>query len=369
MSQIQKPSNNSLNQTLETLWKRTRKKLPLSKQGSDLRTTDENASVEVKADASKLSYAKRREQVRRAQRTHRERREKYIQSLEEELLRLRDESSNISLETQEFREENEILKDIMTAYGISAPDNKSSGSPDPTATVSVIGSPGFGQRLSICLPGTPICGQQVFPPGFGIPDNDMIAAWGIKQVSEQSSPENGNTMPGDTPLDPNSPTHPPPCCHEVNKSSNSHPHGLDAPQVGIDFVLFLERCCLMHTLFPEDPDECTGHALTLLAPLLDAAPNRLQAPIPASTSWEIPTSELDRLFELASALELDGEITPVQAWNTIKQHPLFYKLDPENLRKLAFALVLEVRCFGFGGVIGEDVFTALVEQTFNALSV
>jgi hypothetical protein len=63
-------------------------------------------------------------------------------------------------------------------------------------------------------------------------------------------------------------------------------------------------------------------------------------------TWEIPAFELDRLFQLSSALNLDGEVTPIQAWIRIKEHPLFHKLDLERFRQLCIALCKEAKCFG-----------------------
>ena len=105
----------------------------------------------------------------------------------------------------------------------------------------------------------------------------------------------------------------------------------------------LERCCLSHARTPSGSDEPSGHALTVQAPLLMGAPQTLDD----RATWEVPASALDRLFELSSALNLDGELTPVQAWIRIQEHPLFHKFDPERLRQLCWALMKETQCFGW----------------------
>lgn len=86
----------------------------------------------------------------------------------------------------------------------------------------------------------------------------------------------------------------------------------------------------------------SGHALTLQAPLLVGTPPVLQN----QSTWEVPASEIERLLELAGALNLDGEITPVQAWRLISDHPKFDKLDPAGLQRISEGLVRNIHCFG-----------------------
>lgn len=105
----------------------------------------------------------------------------------------------------------------------------------------------------------------------------------------------------------------------------------------------MERCCIYHVHQLQDAEEPNGHAFTALAPLLTQAPTVLDD----CTSWQIPASELDRLLELSSALHLDGELTPVEMWMRIKQHPLFHKLNREGLQQLSQALIAGVQCFGY----------------------
>ncbi|KLJ12397.1 hypothetical protein EMPG_12558 [Blastomyces silverae] len=238
---------------------------------------------------------------------------------------------------------------------------------NPMATISVIGSPGFGQRLEVSLSDVPV--ERVFPPGFGIPERPpegktdlsvidlakrgMVPNDGAQPQPSLSPPAgfNGSDRPASARLSPQPLPTP------------SHPYGLDSTQVGVDFVLFMERCCIYHIHQPEDPEEPHGHAMTALAPVLNQAPQSLDD----CTTWQIPSCELDRLLELSSALELDGELTPVQMWARIKHHPLFHRLDPEGLRKLSNALVAGVQCFGFGATFEEQFFTKTVDEFLGAL--
>ena len=88
--------------------------------------------------------------------------------------------------------------------------------------------------------------------------------------------------------------------------------------------------------------EPTGHALTMQAALLSHA-SRLGS----NQHWEIPAVELDRLLNLSFNLDLDGEVTPVQAWNRIRSHPGFRMLTPPALQALGLAIAKEISCFGY----------------------
>lgn len=95
-------------------------------------------------------------------------------------------------------------------------------------------------------------------------------------------------------------------------------------------------------MHPLQAGEFHGHALTLQASLLSHAPHLGADEGP----WAVPTAEFDRLFELSRKLDLDGEITPVQAWNQIKSHRDFQKLTRAGLEALQEAISLKISCFG-----------------------
>lgn len=121
-----------------------------------------------------------------------------------------------------------------------------------------------------------------------------------------------------------------------------HPAGLDAAQIGIDFVLALESPCLPHTQTEFRSEEPSGHILTTQAPLLAHAPHPNQ---PAS-SWTIPAAEIEQLLNLSTQLNLAGELTPVQAWSRVRSSPHFVKLSLKQLEVLKEALLQEVQCYG-----------------------
>ncbi|KAF2846864.1 hypothetical protein T440DRAFT_471564 [Plenodomus tracheiphilus IPT5] len=62
---------------------------------------------------------KRKEQIRRAQRTHRERKEAYTASLEAEVIQLRANEARILQETKALYAEVGFLKGLLTTAGVS----------------------------------------------------------------------------------------------------------------------------------------------------------------------------------------------------------------------------------------------------------
>lgn len=106
----------------------------------------------------------------------------------------------------------------------------------------------------------------------------------------------------------------------------------------------LEQPCLDHTRGESQhpTEEPTGHVLTASAPLLTHAPTDLTS----SSQWQVPAVEIERLLELSAGLNLDGEVTPVQAWSKLRQRPEFEKIDRDGLENLKIALIQEVQCYG-----------------------
>lgn len=132
-------------------------------------------------------------------------------------------------------EENQILRDIMLAHGITPPERQPQAI-SPMAIVSVIGSPGHGQRLHVSVPDHSVLCPEIFPIGFGLPGDGETTAFDLSDLSV--SPVAGSSgvlqnqvaaptqhldlVPG---IDPR------------NQDAACHPYGLDATQVGVDFVL------------------------------------------------------------------------------------------------------------------------------------
>lgn len=130
-----------------------------------------------------------------------------------------------------------------------------------------------------------------------------------------------------------------------------HPHGLGATQVGVDFVLALEYVCLSHHVAHSACEEGSGHEMMLLSPIMNHSPPLNAATQPGSglasgATWCVPAVELEKLLEFSDRLSLDGEITPVEGWQRIRQHPQFGVLTRDGLEVMKTALVPEVKCYG-----------------------
>ncbi|KAM0379762.1 hypothetical protein ACHAPK_000339 [Fusarium culmorum] len=67
---------------------------------------------------SKPALTRRQELNRQAQRTHRERKELYIKALEDEVLRLKEVFSNVSLDRERLADENKRLRDTLVQAGL-----------------------------------------------------------------------------------------------------------------------------------------------------------------------------------------------------------------------------------------------------------
>ena len=140
---------------------------------------------------------------------------------------------------------------------------------------------------------------------------------------------------------------------------------LDTAQVAVDFVLALERPCLAH--HPLDFDDLntdsSGHSLMLQSPLLSHQPNRSQAtsssasthPTTQATSvgtsssrpkWSVPAFEIEKLFNLSGRLSLEGELTPIEAWQRIRKHPGFPAMKNDQLETMRDVLLSNVKCYG-----------------------
>lgn len=225
-----------------------------------------------------------------------------------------------------------MLREILLQHSIPIPDR--STVLKYVATVSVQDVTDRGQCLHVTMPEMTDYSHPTFDSftspfstsmEMSSPDSGHTAAPQVREVSAQPSERSFRNEPPKVP-------------GVANTTSLNH------PQIGIDFVLSLEQPCLGHTRGEGGiaSDVPSGHALTAQAPLLTSAPPALTP----SSSWQIPAVEIDRLLDLSSQLNLQGEVTPVQAWARLRSHPAFEKLGRDNLEGLKQALMVEVQCYG-----------------------
>lgn len=231
------------------------------------------------------------------------------------------------------------LEELLRGHGIAVPADILQVS-FPMATIELVGRPPFGQTLQAQMPtfdySAPAPHLRGSVSGQALPlSAESETTSSTAQVSD-TEPMAWDSDPGSTP--------------------SPHPYGLDSTQIGINFVLALEHPCLYHHGIPSVPllargELGYGHSLMLSSPIMEHSPNYSLNPLkmgfPKGATWNVSASELEKLLGFSDQIELEGEITPVQIWNTIRRHRNFDQLTPEKLERLRDALLPSVKCLGY----------------------
>ncbi|KAH0608059.1 uncharacterized protein H6S33_002111 [Morchella sextelata] len=142
-------------------------------------------------------------------------------------------------------------------------------------------------------------------------------------------------------------------------------------EIGIDFVLALEKPCMDHIQLmfgniDKNPEaDFHGHRLMVSCPpeplylkqhqqQQEQQQQQTHAEVPwGAQTWDLAANELWDLFNMQDRFELEGELTPIAVWVLVSQHPQFAYLDMNDFNSLAEGLLLKVKCHGFGAVIEE----------------
>lgn len=95
-----------------------------------------------------LAYLKRREQVRRAQRTHRERKEAYIKSLEHEIMEHSTRHEEIEKEKRRLQSDVERMRELLHVHGISADEELGAKATSQFSKTSAV--PNLSYSISHC---------------------------------------------------------------------------------------------------------------------------------------------------------------------------------------------------------------------------
>jgi hypothetical protein len=173
-------------------------------------------------------------------RNHRERKENYIKSLEQQLLEIRDEVT-LKQEFEEASLENKILKEIMLEHKIQIP-SPTQPTNNSMAEVSMVGDTASPQMLRVRMP-SDSSSSTVTQVNFAsrpiqavLPEADLSSQLNQISVSSPAAVTPAVPYPDDYIITEDSP----------QSSTTSHPSGLDSPQIGIDFVLSydLPNSCL-----------------------------------------------------------------------------------------------------------------------------
>ncbi|KAJ9604761.1 hypothetical protein H2200_010875 [Cladophialophora chaetospira] len=316
--------------------------------------------------------ARRREQVRRAQRTHRDRKATYVKTLEAEVAKLRARDSAHETEILGCRMVIRRLKDLIKYHKVPLPTDLASDPhfQSPQATIELYGFPNQAIRAQMPPP------ESYFPV---VPPSQQSNILGSADLFSTSTLHSGSTtsssdlFSGLTISEAPTSLHAPSIYSQAASSAPPnlpistampHPQGLGASQVGVDFVLALEHVCLEHHAAHEAEEEGSGHGMMLMSPIMWHSPaaqssnqvNRRQpspatqpatgSGLPSGTRWSVPAVELEKLLDFSDKLSLEGEITPVEAWQRIRHHPNFEGLTRDGLDGLREVLLPEVQCYG-----------------------
>ena len=119
---------------------------------------------------------------------------------------------------------------------------------------------------------------------------------------------------------------------------------VDTIETAIDFVLALEHPCMPHIPY-QDPASAdpANHMMMASTPLMARSPD----PPQFNSTWTASGSTIKELLNLSSSINLEGEITPVEAWHRLHDHPDFWKLDRNQIERLKRELSTAVRCCGY----------------------
>lgn len=128
----------------------------------------------------------------------------------------------------------------MVSYGITPPGEevpyKDQQHHSRLAKFTVLGKPLFGQRLQVSFDDERDQIPHVYPPGFGVPRNNLVAEKGCTAKTCSKNHSSADWSAVDEPSQPSQPAgqqdNPAPWTLKW-----SHPYGFDATQVGVDFVL------------------------------------------------------------------------------------------------------------------------------------
>ncbi len=261
-----------------------------------------------------------------------------MKALEHEVAKLRARDVSHDDEIREYREIICRLRGLLVSHNIQIPsDLPHVFNDNPLAMIEVLGDPDEPQRIRAHMPAFDAAAPYPF---------ERDPAQDTTRRSRSASTELSGVRNYSHPLQSNIPRH----------EAARHPYGLDSSQVGIDFVLALEHPCLYHHQLP-NPQLAggigTGHELMVSSPVMRApgAPgvqmNGQNPRLPTSSRWNVPAIELEKLLSFTEGLDLDGEITPIQAWQRIRIHPNFLDLTPIALATLRESLLTVVQCYGY----------------------
>lgn len=305
---------------------------------------------------------KRRAQLRRAQQSYRDRKDKYTKALEAELARSRKSEAGLTFQIEQLRVKVQKLASLLSQNGISLPpdfDNEEQLHDDvPRIDSSPLTTRGQPQTAEGFLSSTDSTSPESVTDQGAIFNsrNRTLRQYSSRIFSRHHEPQ----VPAPTRTVQDEP------------GDRTRLAELDPTQVGMEFVLALERPCLNHLHGnPKKPLEPHGHALTTTVQLqasLSLPPIDPKNPVPPSYH-NAPAAVLDRLLNLAPSVSPDGDVTPIQAWHFIRRQPQFGYFEVQRLNRLAERLREAAKCHGFGAAVQTGIFESAVREILHPLAI
>ncbi|CAF9927288.1 MAG: hypothetical protein GOMPHAMPRED_004353 [Gomphillus americanus] len=267
---------------------------------------------------------RRRAQVRRAQRTYQERKNAYAKSLEDALSDSKAREAALCQKTEQLYNLLELLEDQIPVHLLDQYRHlASSRVPKPPASaIDFASETTFSSPNNLTSPGS--VSHHHTPKPLPIPKEASVFTL---QVASDTS------------------------------VGWFHIGDFDESAVGMEFVLFLEKPCLGHIFGdPGTPHLASGHCLTASSQLLTISGNHdtIPTPDPLPISQTFPKVVLENLLRLASQVNVrsrdnddDWEVTPIQAWDWLRQLAHFRQVEVSSLKRLANEMSRLAKCHGY----------------------
>ncbi|KAK1709781.1 hypothetical protein BDP67DRAFT_408633 [Colletotrichum lupini] len=289
-------------------------------------------------EAKKDPVEKRRAQIRSAQRSYRDRKDKYTKSLEQEVERARNREAELMIRCEQMYAALESLTEMLSRHGIGIPaafgDNLTSKN-DATELLKTSEKESEDGRT---VDKNPL--QAELNTTADIVANDLQTATDALS-SHQYTEKQGTELPW----------------LKTNRAVNMYDFDdnrmceVDLIAAGMEFVLRLESPCLEHIHGDlKKPDDSTGHVLTVSARTIslyaDQSRSNEKGHVGIPSYQDAPRDILERILALSPHVCFDGEMTPAQAWEYIRSQPHFGGIELRRLWALADRLMEGIKCHG-----------------------
>ncbi|KXS95095.1 hypothetical protein AC578_9590 [Pseudocercospora eumusae] len=337
---------------------------------------------------SKPAPSEKLERNRQAQRTHRERKEQYTKDLELEVMRLKElftQSAQerdaavqsrdvITHERDQLREEVQRLKEIVQISASSSGTDSGYDGISMTCGATRNSSLSTSDGYHGLLANAPL---------------QEVAATSVWELSETR----GFASDGASYQEPTIKIE-----QHIRREDSTKtlqlmrelaPTGVDYDELGIDFVLTLEKPCMGHIQYlhvrahnfqtadgempgqpmevPDDGENqhISGHTLMATAPTYSHIMDKPASKYPAQMP-QVKRPDLLQLLNLSNQLQVNEvEVPPVRAWIKLMQDERMKLLSVHDIAILKEKLLKKVHCYRFGAVIDENDIHETLQEVVN----